>query len=108
MTVSVNTSGSQTTTAATEHVLATVATAGAYALAVDCAALTGTDVLRLRIYGKARSADAERLIWDVTFQGNMLGEALKMSPAFMSPHHAKFTMECSASSLAFPWAVYSA
>jgi len=108
MTVAVNTSGSQTTTAATEHALATVTTAGAYALAVDCNALTGTDTLRLRIYGKARTGDTERVIWDVTFQGNMLGEALKMSPAFMSPHHAKFTLECSASSLAFPWAVYNA
>ena len=61
MTVSVKTSNSQTATITTEHDLATVTDPGVYVLVVDIAAMVAGDVTELRIYGKARSSDTERL-----------------------------------------------
>ncbi|MDH5452679.1 MAG: hypothetical protein OEX14_04925, partial [Paracoccaceae bacterium] len=67
MAASVNTSGSQTATLTTEHTLATVSTAGTFQLAVDAANLVNGETVTLRIYGKARSTDTERLMWEASF-----------------------------------------
>lgn len=111
MTASVKTSGSQTATLDTEHTLATVTDAGTYCLAVDLDALAGgssPDIMRIKLYGKARSSDTERLIKTWSFWG-VQSEKLWISPAFLSPHHMKWTLEqTDGTGRAFPWAVYAA
>ncbi len=104
---SVSNSGSQTATLATEHVLATVITAGQYQCVVDVANLVLGETLTLKIYGKARTGDTERLIkeYGVT---NAQDEALIQLDPIVSPHHLKFTLEQNGGTgRAFPWAVYA-
>lgn len=109
MAASVKTSGSQTATAGgAEDVLATVTDAGAYVLVVDTAAMVDGDIVELRIYGKSRSGDTERVIYRAAFAHSQ-GEPLKQSVCVISPHHAKFSLVQSAGTArAFPWAVYAA
>lgn len=100
-------SGSQTATITTEHVLSTQTGANAFIFMVDAANLAAGDELELRIYGKARSADTERVMFKSTFGPIPLDEPLLFSPAFLSPHHAKFTLKQTVGTgRAFPWAVY--
>jgi len=112
MAVAVNTSGSQSAAVGTEHDLATVTTAKVLQLVVDASAMTNgaspdtMDVLELRIYGKARTGDTERLLYAASFLGPQQ-EGLKASLAVVSPHHARFTLKQTAGTgRAFPWAVY--
>lgn len=105
--VAVNTSGSQTATISTEHTLATVTGALVLVLAVDCAALVAGDVVELRVYGKARSADTERLLHRGTYGPSPLAAPLVMSVPIVSPHHFKATLKQTAGTgRAFPWAIY--
>jgi hypothetical protein len=108
MAVTVADSGSQTATISTEHTLSTITTAGVYTLAVDSAALAAGDSVVLRVYGKARSADTERLIFESAFS-DVQGDPLKLSFTVVSPHHFKATLQQTAGTgRAFPWAVYAA
>lgn len=101
------TSGSQTATLNTEHVLTTQTGAGAFVLMVDAAAMVGGDELELRVYGKARSADTERVMFKNTFGPIALDEPLIFSPGFLSPHHCKVTLkQIAGTGRAFPWALY--
>lgn len=103
---SVKDSGSQTAVIDTEHELAEVTDAGTYNLNVDTANMVNDDVLELRIYGKVRSADTERLIYFATY-ANVQAENHKVSIPVVSPHHARFTLEqTNGTGRAFPWAVY--
>ena len=103
---SVKTSGTQTATLTTEHTLATVTDAGTYQLVVDASDLANGEDLTLRIYGKARSADTERLLYTSTFS-NVLVTPLLASLAVVSPHHAKFTLEQNGGTgRTYEWAVY--
>jgi hypothetical protein len=107
MAVAVNTSGSQTAVISTEHTLATVTTAGTYQLVVDAATMVNGDVLTLRLYGKARTTDTERLLYEASFT-NIQGLPLKASLAVVSPHSTRATLLQSAGTgRAFPWAIYS-
>lgn len=110
MALSVNTSGSQTATIGTEHVLATVTSANVLELNVDVAAMTGgatPDVLELRVYGKARTSDTERLIKTYSLVGVQSETLVKCLPD-ISPHHAKFTLKQTAGTgRAYPWAIYA-
>jgi hypothetical protein len=107
MTVQVNTSGSQTATISTEHTLATVATAGVFLLVVDLATLVAGDVVELRVYGKARSSDTERLLHRGTYGPSPLASPLVMSVPLVSPHHLKATLkQTDGTGRAFPWAIY--
>jgi len=102
----VNTSGSQTAVIDTEHVLATVTAANTLQLIVDVANMVNGDELELRIYGKARTGDAERQAYFATFANAQSNDLLESLP-IVSPHHAKFTLtQTSGTGRAFPWAVY--
>ena len=102
----VKTSGSQTAVLDTEHTLATVTDAGTYQLVVDAALLVNDETLELRIYGKARTGDTERLLYFASFEHAQTAP-LKASIAVVSPHHAKFTLlQSGGTGRAFPWAVY--
>ena len=104
----VNTSGSQTATLGTEHTLATVTNAGRLTLAVDTANLVDGENVELRIYGKARTGDTERLIASFGYE-HAQGADLKILGPFDSAHHMKLTLEQNGGTgRAFPWAVYQA
>lgn len=104
---SVQDSGSQTATLTTEHTLSTVTAAGAFCLAVDVANLALGETLTLRIYGKARSTDTERLLKEMSIAHAQL-EDLVISPVYVSPHHFKATLEQNGGTgRAFPWAIYA-
>lgn len=106
MVASVKTSGSQTAVISTEHDLATVTDAGDYEINVDVANLVDGDSLELRIYGKARSTDTERLAYFGSFE-NAQTELLKKSLLITSPHHMRVTLKQTAGTgRAFPWAIY--
>lgn len=110
MAVSVKTSGSQTATVPTEHTLATITDPGTYTLEVDLSEMvdgTTPDIVQIKIYGKARTSDTERLreVWE--FIGGQ-GKPLWGSIPIMSPHHFKATLnQLQGTSRAFPWAVYT-
>lgn len=110
MAVAVKTSGSHTPVGNTEETLATVTDAGVYTVAVDLAAMTNgatPDLTIVRIYGKARSTDTERLIMTSSFIGAQ-SVALWLSPPIHSPHHLKLTLEQDQGTLrAYPWAIYN-
>lgn len=107
MTVAVVSSGSQTATISTEHTLATETTAGVFVLVVDLAALAGGDVVELRVYGKARSSDTERLLHVGTY-AHVQAAPLVMSVPVVSPHHFKATLkQVAGTGRAFPWATYT-
>lgn len=107
MAVAVNTSGSQTAVITTEHVLATVTSASILQLVVDLAALVGGDVVELRVYGKARTGDTERLLHRSTYGPTPIASPLVMSVPIISPHHFKATLkQIAGTGRAFPWAIY--
>ena len=103
----VQTSGSQTATLGTEHTLATVTAAGTYVLAVDAANLANGETLQLRLYGKARTGDTERLVYSSTI-ANAQTEALRISLALPSPHHLRATLkQTGGTGRVYPWAIYA-
>jgi len=102
----VKTSGSQTATLTTEHTLATVTDAGTYTVNIDTANLVDGEELALRIYGKARSSDTERKIYEHNIANTQATPLLKSLP-IDSPHHMKVTIEQNGGTgRAFPWAIY--
>lgn len=111
MVAAVKTSGAQAATVTTEHTLATVTDAGVYQLAIDVADLANgstPDLLEIRIYGKARSSDTERLMKSWSLIGAQ-SEALWLSPPFISPHSYKATItQTQGTGRTFEWAIYNA
>lgn len=107
MAVSVKTSNSQTATINTEHDLATVTDPAVYQLVVDVAAIVAGDVVELRVYGKARTGDTERLLYRSTYGPIAPGAPLVVSPPIVSPHHLRATLkQVAGTGRAFPWAIY--
>jgi hypothetical protein len=107
MTVSVKTSNAQTATISTEHTLATVTDPAVYQLAVDLSALVAGDVVELRVYGKARTGDTERVVYRSTYGPVAPSAPLVLSPPIVSPHHLKATLkQIAGTGRSFPWAIY--
>jgi hypothetical protein len=108
-TPSVDSSGSQTATISTEHTLATITGANVLELNVDVAAMAGgatPDLLLLRMYGKARSSDTERLEMERRIIGAQSDTLVKLL-AVVSPHHCKLTLtQTQGTGRAYPWAAY--
>ncbi len=109
MTVSVKDSGSQSCTISTEHDLATITDANVYQLVLDLNALAfgaPADELEIRVYGKARSSDTERLAdFHVVYSGQYT--PLWLSKPYVSPHHIRFTIKQTVGTgRTVPWAVY--
>lgn len=101
--------GSQTCTISTEHDLQSTTTAGCYIVSLDLNALTGgttPDILELRIYGKARSSDTERLIALHSFVGAQ-SCPLFLSAPVVTPHHLRASIkQTQGTGRAVPWATY--
>lgn len=110
MAVTVQASGSQTAVIGTEHDLATVTVNGVFEVNVDVAALADAatpDEVEIRIYGKARSTDPERLIRCDTQRGAQ-GWPLYKSLPILSPHHLRVTLkQTQGTARTFPWAIYA-
>lgn len=108
---SVKDSGSQTCTISTEHTLATITDPGVYQLALDLSALADgstPDILTVRVYGKARSSDTERLAESWEFIGAQ-GRPLWRSNPELSPHSYRVTItQSQGTGRDVPWAVYEA
>ncbi len=111
MAVSINSSGSQTATISTEHTLggAAITTPSIYQLKVDLGNLAAGDIVELRMYGKVRSTDTERLMWGPVTYGPVVPSSLiAVSPADVTAASVKFTLkQVAGTGRAFPWAVYS-
>ncbi len=108
MTVAVADSGSQTATISTEHDLTTQTSPGTFVLCLDAANLAAGDVVVLRVYGKARTGDTERLLYRGTYGPVPPAAPLLQSLPIVTPHHARFTLtQTAGTGRAFPWAVYS-
>ncbi len=102
----VKTSGTQAATVPTEHVLATVTDAGVYQLVVDTSVMVNGDELELKIYGKVRTGDTERLLHQSSY-AHVQTEKLKTSLPAISPHHMKVTLnQLAGTTRTFIWAVY--
>lgn len=103
---SVKTDGDQAATLTTEHPLATVTDAGTYELVVDASDLDDDEQLTLRLYGKARSAGTERLLYVANFK-HIQATPLLRSPPVVSPHHLKATLEQNGGTgHTYSWAIY--
>lgn len=109
MAVSEKTGGSQTATLDTEHTLATVTDAGIYVLRVFLTNLAAGDIVRLRIYVKARNAtDAEGIIHEATIGPIVPSEKYTDSVPVLAAGHFKPTLEqTDGTGRAFPWVILS-
>lgn len=111
MAVSILASGSQTAVINTEHILNTAATtsAGIYVCKVDLGAMVAGDIVELRMYGKVRSTDTERLMWGPASYGPIVpGVLIVVAPADVAAASVKWTLkQVAGTGRAFPWAIYS-
>jgi hypothetical protein len=107
VTVAVETSGSLTADGTEQQFNAAATTAAVRVLVVDAAAMTDGDATELRIYGKARSTDTERLIYLASF-ANTQTAPLKTSIPVATPHHFRATLkQIAGTNRAYPWAIYT-
>lgn len=112
MALSVNSSNAQAATLNTEHTLgAAVVTANVFNLEVDVSAMTGgatPDLLEIRMYSKARSADTERQVHCWSLIGAQ-SNGLWVSPPLLSPETVRFTIkQLTGTGRTYPWAVNQA
>jgi hypothetical protein len=107
MTVAVETSGSLTADGTEQQFNAAATSAAVRVLVVDAANMADGDVTELRIYGKARSGDTERLIYIASF-ANTQTVALKESIPVPTPHYFRATLkQIAGTNRAYPWAIYT-
>lgn len=108
MTTTALSTGSQTATISTEHTLDTITTAGVLLLSVDINAMVANDVMELRIYGKARTGDTERLLFKGSYGPIVSPLTLVQSTPIVSPHYTRFTLKQTAGTgRSYPWAIYA-
>lgn len=99
--------GSQTATIGTEHVIASPTTAATYVFEVDTVNLALGDLLELRVYDKIDGANY-RQMWKGTFQHAQINAAKVSPPIAVAGAGAKFTLKQTAGTgRAFPWSVRS-
>ena len=99
-------SGSLTTTSS-EQDLSTQSSANVWVLAVDTANMVNGDEIVIRIYGKARTSDTERLLYVSRF-AHVQSDPLKLSPPVPTPHHFRATLQrIAGTDRAYPWELRS-
>lgn len=99
--------GSQTTSGTTEHTLNTTTpngTVGIYQLVLDLSDMIAGDVLEIRVKEKARSSDAQRLLYLDTVVG-VQSSPLWMSPAMILLHAWDMTVKATAGGITIPWSI---
>ena len=104
MTWTVDSSGSQTATITTEHVLATPTTVATYVFFVDTVNLVNGDLVELRAYDMVDGSNY-REVFKLTYQ-HAQGRNGKVFPPVAVTTQAKFTLKQTAGTgRAFPWSV---
>ncbi len=102
-------SGTQVTTATTEHVLQTTSpntTAGEFQFLVDANALTAGTTLKIRVKEKVIAAGTIRTIVRDLITGVLAADDYGwVSPPLFLVNGWDFTIECSASSISIPWSI---
>ncbi len=108
MAISENASGTQTAVISTEHVLATIATAGAFQLLVDVNAMVDGDELELRIDMKVLTGSTARTVFFATYAHEQGVDAnVVISPPIPSVYSIAFTLKQTAGTgRAYDWAIY--
>lgn len=100
----VDSSGSQTATIGTEHILATPTTVATYVFSVDTVNLVNGDLVELRVYDMVDGTNY-RQMWKGTYQHVQINNA-KASPPIAVTTQAKFTLNQQAGTgRVFPWSV---
>jgi hypothetical protein len=101
----VDSSGSQTATVGTEHVLASPTTVATYVFSMDTVNLVNGDALELRVYDMVDGTNY-REIWKLTYQHAQGTRNGKAFPPIPVTTQAKFTLKQTAGTgRAFPWSV---
>jgi hypothetical protein len=104
MTWTVDSSGTQTATINTEHMLATPTTNATYVFHVDTVNLVNGDLVELRCYDKVDGINY-RQMWKGTYQHAQVNNA-KASPPIAVTAQAQFSLKQTAGTgRAFPWSV---
>lgn len=104
MTWTVDSSGSQTATIGTEHVLDSPTTNATYELEVDTVNLALGDLVELRCYDMVDGTNY-RQVWKGAFQHPQVSLA-KKAPPIVIITQGKFTLKQTAGTgRAFPWSV---
>ena len=104
MTWTVDSSGTQTATINTEHMLATPTTNATYVFHVDTVNLVNGDLVELRCYDKVDGTNY-RQMWKGTYQHAQVNNA-KASPPIAVTTQAQFSLKQTAGTgRAFPWSV---
>lgn len=104
MAVSAKTSGTQSTSATTEHTLATITDAGTYVLVVDTADLALGEELILRAKTKVLTGGTSRLAYEAPFRHAQAAPNVYSIPVPVDIE-VVFTLEHDAGSGSFPWKV---
>jgi hypothetical protein len=105
MAVAVESSGTQTATISTEHVLAQPTTAKTRQLCVDLNAMAAGDILELRIKRKTLTGGTIRLAYLATF-AHAQGEPIVTSVPVAMPFGGDFTLtQTAGTGRSFPWSV---
>jgi hypothetical protein len=104
MTWTVDSSGSQTATINTEHILDSPTTSATYVYSVDTVNMVNGDLLELRCYDMVDGSNY-RQMWKGTYQHVQINNA-KASPPLAVTTQAKFTLKQTAGTgRVFPWSV---
>lgn len=104
MTWTVDSSGTQTATVGTEHMLATPTTNATYVFSVDTVNLALGDLVELRCYDMVDGTNY-RQMWKGTYQHAQINNA-KASPPLAVTTQARFSLKQTAGTgRAFPWSV---
>lgn len=99
-------SGSQTATVGTEHILASPTVNATYVLHVDTVNMANGDSLELRVYDKVDGANY-RQMWKGTFS-NVQTNAAKASPFVVITTQGKFTLkQLTGTGRSYPWSLRS-
>jgi hypothetical protein len=100
----VDSSGSQTATIGTEHILDSPTTSATYVFSVDSKNMVNGDTLELRCYDMVDGTNYAQM-WKSVYQHIQINNA-KVSPPLAVTTQAKFTLKQTAGTgRAFPWSV---
>lgn len=109
MAITVENSGTYTTNPGTEEDLDSVTGPGIYQLEADINAITGDEIITLRVYKKVLSGGTERLEEESSWHG-IQGIPIVRMPPIVIPHNGasalRFTAEqTGGSARSMPWSV---
>lgn len=110
MTVSIYSTGTQTSVIGTTHTLDVAGTSGTFQLAVDLTNMINGDVLELRIGVNIFGGQSNRTVWYKAHRNAQGSDnAITLSPPTPAPITGSFTatlLQTTGTVHAYPWAIY--